>query len=63
MGTPRGTSRLSDYKVSVEEVEAVAGRGLAGDRYFDRRLNHIGQLMLFDGAGNDQLRIHFDQPS
>jgi MOSC domain-containing protein YiiM len=31
----------------VASVECVAGRGLRGDRYFDRPENHKGQVTLF----------------
>lgn len=34
---------------AVDEVECVAGRGLAGDRYFDHKPNYKGQATFFSG--------------
>ena len=45
----------------MEEVDAVAGRGLVGDRYFHRRPNHNGQVTLIDGGVIDQLGTVFDR--
>lgn len=40
----------------VTEVECVAGRGLRGDRYFDREPNHKGQITFFSLEVFDELR-------
>lgn len=42
-GGPPGRNPL----MPVAEVECVAGRGLRGDRYFDREANHKGQITFF----------------
>jgi MOSC domain-containing protein YiiM len=41
----------------VSSVECVAGRGLRGDRYFDRPENHKGQVTLFSLAIFEALRL------
>jgi len=33
--------------VEVDRVEDVSGRGLVGDRYFDRPPDHKGQVTFF----------------
>ena len=47
----------------VSEVECVAGRGLRGDRYFDRELNHKGQITFFSQEVFDVLRREMNLPS
>lgn len=42
-GGPPGTAPMAE----VDRVEAVAGRGLVGDRYFDRPEGHKGQVTFF----------------
>ena len=42
-GGPAGTAPM----VEVDRVQAVSGRGLVGDRYFDRPVNHKGQVTFF----------------
>lgn len=33
--------------ISVEQVECVAGKGLMGDRFFEHKENHKGQVTFF----------------
>jgi MOSC domain-containing protein YiiM len=42
--------------IPVAAVECVAGRGLRGDRYFDRDQNHKGQITFFSLDVFDELR-------
>jgi MOSC domain-containing protein YiiM len=51
-GGPPGENPI----LSVAEVECVAGRGLRGDRYFDREANHKGQITFFSLDVFDALR-------
>lgn len=46
----------------VDEVECVAGRGLRGDRYFDREENHKGQITFFSLDVFDALRKDLNLP-
>jgi MOSC domain-containing protein YiiM len=46
----------------VAEVECVAGRGLRGDRYFDREQNHKGQITFFSLDVFDALRREMHLP-
>lgn len=47
----------------VREVECVAGRGLRGDRYFDRSADHKGQVTLFSMEVFEQLRRDLQLPT
>jgi MOSC domain-containing protein YiiM len=51
-GGPPGVNPL----IPVDAVECVAGRGLRGDRYFDRPDNHKGQITFFSLDVFDALR-------
>jgi MOSC domain-containing protein YiiM len=42
-GGPSGRTPMTE----VDRVQAVAGRGLVGDRYFAREQGHKGQVTLF----------------
>jgi MOSC domain-containing protein YiiM len=42
-GKPAGTEPM----IEVDRVQAVSGRGLVGDRYFDRPSGHKGQVTFF----------------
>jgi MOSC domain-containing protein YiiM len=42
-GGPAGTEPM----VEVDRVQAVSGRGLVGDRYFERPSGHKGQVTFF----------------
>ncbi len=57
-GRPPGGSPI----VPVDEVECVAGRGLRGDRYFDREENHKGQITFFSLDVFDALRRELNRP-
>ena len=48
--------------VEVDTVECVAGRGLRGDRYFDRDENHKGQITFFSLDVFDTLRRELNMP-
>ncbi|KAF0093933.1 MAG: MOSC domain-containing protein [Puniceicoccaceae bacterium 5H] len=54
-----GKGRLQHGVVPVDAVECHAGRGLAGDRYYDYKPDFKGQLTLFDGAVADALQRAF----
>ena len=49
--------------LSVAQVECVAGRGLRGDRYFDREKNHKGQITFFSLDVFDALRREMNLPT
>lgn len=57
-GLPAGANPI----VAVSEVECVAGRGLRGDRYFDRAENHKGQITFFSLEVFDALRRELNLP-
>jgi len=57
-GQPPGTNPL----VPMSEVECVAGRGLRGDRYFEREENHKGQITFFSLEVFDALRREMNLP-
>ncbi len=42
-GKPAGTHEL----IEQQEIVCVAGRGVAGDRFFDYKENHAGQITFF----------------
>lgn len=45
-----GKSRLNHGTQSVDSVECLAARGLAGDRFLDYKDNFKGQVTFFDNA-------------
>ena len=57
-GQPPGTNPL----VAMSEVECVAGRGLRGDRYFEREENHKGQITFFSLEVFEALRREMNLP-
>ena len=57
--TRRGEPKLQHAAVPVDQVECVAGRGIVGDRYFDKRPGHKGQLTLIDADVLRRLRERF----
>lgn len=57
-GGPPGENPI----MTVTEVECVAGRGLRGDRYFDRAENHKGQITFFSMDVFDALRQEMNLP-
>lgn len=57
-GQPPGGNPI----VQREKVECVAGRGLRGDRYFDRDENHKGQITFFSMEVFDALCRELNLP-
>lgn len=57
-----GAGRMQHGIHEVAEVEAVAGLGLRGDRYFGYRLNFKGQVTFFDAAVVEAVRHEFKLP-
>ncbi len=57
-GKPEGDHPL----VAVSAAECVAGRGLRGDRYFDRAENHKGQITFFSLEVFDAMRRALNLP-
>jgi MOSC domain-containing protein YiiM len=57
-GQPPGTNPI----LAVSDVECVAGRGLRGDRYFDRAENYKGQITFFSLDVFDALRREMNLP-
>ncbi|HEX5223163.1 MAG TPA: molybdenum cofactor biosysynthesis protein [Verrucomicrobiae bacterium] len=57
-GGPPGNNAI----LRVDAVECVAGRGLRGDRYFDRAENHKGQITFFSLDVFDALRLELNLP-
>ncbi|MDP6377607.1 MAG: hypothetical protein QF921_01350 [Pseudomonadales bacterium] len=55
-GEPAGDHPI----VEVDAVECVAGRGLRGDRYFDREKDFKGQITFFSDEVYRSLRERFD---
>ncbi len=58
-GRPAGTTPVQE----VSSVRCVAGRGLEGDRYFDRPENHKGQITFFAAEVYEALRAGCDGPA
>ena len=57
-GKPPGTNPI----VATSKVECVAGRGLRGDRYFDRDENHKGQITFFSMEVFEAMRRELNLP-
>ena len=55
-----GLDRENHGVVEHDRVECVAGRGIVGDRYFDKPEGHRGQVTFFDEAVAKGARAHFD---
>ena len=45
-----------------EEIECVAGRGIAGDRYFDHQEDYKGQITFFDFDVYEAVKEQFALP-
>lgn len=54
-----GKGREQHGVVALDEVECVAGSGLAGDRYFDYKENFKGQISFISSEILDELRGRF----
>ena len=57
-GQAAGTNPI----VEVDQVECVAGKGLVGDRYFDKKPDSKGQITFFTLEVHRQLCTKFGQP-
>lgn len=58
----QGEGRLQHGITEVQEIECVAGRGLRGDRYFDHKTDHKGQVTFFDLEVVEEIRRMFKLP-
>lgn len=58
----RGELPLQHGAASVASVDCLAGRGLRGDRYAQKRNNHKGQVTFISWQTIDQIRRRFDLP-
>ena len=54
-----GEGRMQHGIADVPEVECVAGMGLRGDRYFNKRPDAKGQVTFFDMRIVEEVRAHF----
>lgn len=57
-GQPAGEHPI----IAVEEIECVAGRGIRGDRFFDFKENHKGQITFFAMEVFEALRRELNLP-
>jgi MOSC domain-containing protein YiiM len=58
-----GKQRENHGIAQHESVECVAGRGLVGDRYFDKERGHKGQITFFDASVARQAQATFEVES
>ena len=56
-----GMGRLENEIKALDEVECVAGRGLAGDRYFDFKEDFKGQVTFFSAEVLEELREKYGE--
>jgi MOSC domain-containing protein YiiM len=56
-----GKGRLENGIVALDEVECVAGCGLAGDRYFDFKEDFKGQVTFFSAGVLEELREKYGE--
>ena len=56
-----GLGRLENGITAVDEVECVAGKGLAGDRYFEFKEDYKGQVTFFSAEVFDELRARYGE--
>ena len=57
-GQPAGEHPI----IAVEEIECVAGRGIRGDRFFNFKENHKGQITFFAMEVFEALRRELNLP-
>lgn len=57
-----GLGRMEHGVIAVDSVECHAGRGLAGDRFYDYKEDFKGQITLFDKAVADALQTELNLP-
>ncbi len=55
-----GNASLQNPAKLVKRAELVAGRGIRGDRYFEKRPNHTGQVTLMTIESIDAIRREFN---
>jgi MOSC domain-containing protein YiiM len=58
----KGEGRLQNGIRDVAEVECIAGKGLAGDRYFGYRAGYKGQVTFFEAGVVEEIREKFQLP-
>lgn len=58
-GQPAGKHPI----LAVDQIECVAGRGIRGDRFFDFKDNHKGQITLFAMEVFEALRRELNLPA
>lgn len=58
----QGEGRLQHGIQEVSEAECVVGRGLRGDRYFEKKPGHKGQVTFFDAQVVEDIRTRFRLP-
>ncbi|MCW1922914.1 molybdenum cofactor biosysynthesis protein [Luteolibacter arcticus] len=58
----QGEGRMQHGINAVDEVECVAGMGLRGDRYFNKRPNARGQVTFFEQRVVEEIRAEFKLP-
>lgn len=51
-----GMERLNHEILASRSIQCVAGKGLEGDRFFDYKENHKGQITFFSAEVADALR-------
>ncbi|MBG7608121.1 MAG: molybdenum cofactor biosysynthesis protein [Verrucomicrobia bacterium] len=56
-----GKGRLENEITALEEVECLAGRGLAGDRYLDFKDEFKGQVTFFSAEVLEELREKYGE--
>ncbi len=58
----KGALAMQHGEQTVKRAELVAGRGIRGDRYFGRRMNHNGQVTFIALEAIDEIRCEFNLP-
>lgn len=58
----QGEGRMQSGIQEVSSVECVAGMGLRGDRYFNKKPDYKGQVTFFDLATVEEMRQKFKLP-
>jgi len=58
----RGDLTMQYGAQTVNRAELVAGRGIRGDRYFGKRLNHRAQVTFISLEVIDEIRREFELP-
>ncbi len=58
----KGELPMQHDAVFQKRAELIAGRGIRGDRYFEKRRNHKGQVTFMSMEAIDEIRLQFDLP-